>query len=244
MKLFLSDTLICVGTTVKSSSNITNPNLVIEWGDGNWNYFSGENIHTYTRAGVFRAHLTIDSLRTDRIVRVLETPKAKFTAAQSDNFYVQVENRSQNANSYIWNFGDGTGDENGFFAKHTFTDSGRYKIRLIAMNATGCTDTSYQYITVQHLMTPEISSNVITPNGDGKDDDVGVNIEGEYYMLFTISDGSKIVFQTTDKRQQWNGKNQSTGEDCKAGRYYYSISYSFRKNGDIKVLPGMITLIR
>jgi len=245
MKLYLSDTVVCVGVPIVSGSNVSNPNIVIEWGDGKWNYFSGQNAHAYAHAGTYRAHLTIDSLRADRFVTVLETPKAKFLAIQSDNFYVRADNRSQNAATYIWNFGDGTGDENGYMARHTYTDSGRYKIRLIALNPTGCADTSYQYITVQHILVPEISTNIITPNGDGKNDDVFVKTEGEYAMTFTIFDANQNkVFQTTDKNVHWTGKNQFTGAECKTGIYFYSIIYSFRQNGDTKPITGQITLKR
>jgi len=245
MKLFLSDTVVCVGVPVSASSNVSYPGVVIEWGDGKWNQFSGENVHTYSRAGVFRAHLTIDSIRADRIITVLATPKARFTVNQAGKLECSFNNTSVNANNYDWNYGDGSADEQGFYPSHAYDDTGRYEVRLVAIGSSGCADTSVQYINVQKFTEPGITSNAITPNGDGLNDDVGVNIEGETSFQFTIADATgQVVFQTSDKSRAWGGQNQFTGSECKAGIYYYTIKYSFKGNPAPKPKQGSINLIR
>lgn len=65
----------------------------------------------------------------------------------------------RNAQQYIWNFGDGTGDfgplpaATGYTINHTFTAVGTYRVRLIAIDPTSCNirDTSYMNIRVGDL---------------------------------------------------------------------------------------------
>ena len=245
MRLFLSDTLVCTGVSVSASSNISYPGVTIEWGDGNWNDFFGQNTHVYAHPGTFRAHLTIDSIRADRMITVLSTPKARFTVTKGEKLTCSFGNTSLNANRYSWNYGDEDGYEPGYYANHTYRDTGRYEVRLVAINSTGCTDTAVQLVNVRQFSEPSLTTNGITPNGDGKNDETGVNIEGETYFQFTIIDESgQKVFQTNDKNKHWGGQNQFTGSECKAGQYYYTITYSFNQNAAPKTKPGQITLIR
>jgi len=245
MKLFLSDTIVCTGVKVTASSNMSYPGVTLEWGDGNWNDFTGQNVHSYIHSGTFRAHLTIDSFTVDRMITVLTTPKARFTVTQSEKMNYSFNNSSSNASSYSWNYGDNDGYEPGYYANHAYGDTGHYEVQLVAINSTGCTDTAVQYINVRQFSEPDVTSNFITPNGDGNNDDVGVTIEGETSFQFTIMDATgHKVFQTSDKNKLWGGQNQFTGEECKQGDYYYTITYSFNQNSPPKPKTGTIRLIR
>ena len=64
-----------------------------------------------------------------------DAPRALFTYAE-DGLTVTFENLSQNATSYLWNFGDGetSTEEN---PVHVFADYGDYTVRLTATNAAG-----------------------------------------------------------------------------------------------------------
>jgi hypothetical protein len=55
-----------------------------------------------------------------------------------------------------------------------------------------------------------------------------------------------LVFETTDKDINWDGKNKDTGKDCAEGVYFYVCQVNFyRLEGtESKELHGYIELIR
>ncbi len=71
---------------------------------------------------------------------------------------VNFTNGSNNALSYVWNFGDGT-TTTAFSPSHTFTGSGTYTVTLSAANSNACfktNDTAYLYI--------HVDTNIISPS--------------------------------------------------------------------------------
>ena len=60
------------------------------------------------------------------------------------------ENNSSNAESYVWNFDDGSPLDTSFAPTHTYTDTGVYHVMLVALNPFSCNrnDTSYATIVV------------------------------------------------------------------------------------------------
>lgn len=76
--------------------------------------------------------------------------------------------------------------------------------------------------------------NVITPNGDGKNDYllpfVIHSIESVEFTMYNRWGG--VVFETTEKDLRWNGINQETGEMVIDGTYFYTCKvYSIRLSG-------------
>jgi gliding motility-associated-like protein len=66
-------------------------------------------------------------------------------------FTAQFSNSSVYAESYLWDFGDGTTDTSANPPPHTYTQSGVYKVKLIANNVNACntnSDTSFLTIIV------------------------------------------------------------------------------------------------
>ena len=55
-----------------------------------------------------------------------------------------------------------------------------------------------------------------------------------------------MVFETTDKDINWDGKDKDSGNDCTEGVYYYVCKVNFyRLNGTESIeLHGFIQLIR
>lgn len=69
-------------------------------------------------------------------------------------FTVTLEDTIRNAVSYIWSFGDGTPDSvttsPNFSVNHTYSNTGSYRVRLIAIDTNSCNerDTAYTTVTV------------------------------------------------------------------------------------------------
>ena len=125
----------------------------------NWNFgdastsTSQNPSHNYSSSGNYLVTLVSTSSSgctdtTAQIVTLLPVPNASFvpivdTCALSAAFF----NSSSNAVSYLWNFGD-LSTSTTLNPFHTYTQFGTYTITLIVTNASGCSDTTTQNITL------------------------------------------------------------------------------------------------
>jgi gliding motility-associated-like protein len=90
-----------------------------------------------------------------------------FTLAPGNNdtgcvpFTVTFLNTSNSATSFIWDFGDGTGTSTLMNPTHTYTDTGSFKVSMIALNPNTCitSDTSYFTIRVMKTDFPNLTLN-------------------------------------------------------------------------------------
>lgn len=149
---------------------------------------------------------------------------------------VTVQNQSQNAIEYFWDFGDGTSS---VFANltHAYDDTGRYVITLIATDEAGCTDTASIAIEIGEasLYIP----NVFTPNEDGYNDHFTVRYNGsENADLLIVDRYGRALYQADDlSGEGWDGQD---GQDrpVPEGVYFYVL----RLGGDL--YKGHLTLLR
>lgn len=101
---------------------------------------------TYSTAGVYDVRLIVgnasglDTLQMTQLVRVSSLPTALFSAQPAGGFSYTFNNNSQNADSYSWNFGDGTTGTS-VQAAHTYAMPGFYTVTLTAVN--GCGSAQY-----------------------------------------------------------------------------------------------------
>ena len=87
----------------------------------------------------------------------------------------------------------------------------------------GCTSSDSLIVFVSQIENLEIN-NIITPNGDGKNDTWDINkpsiISGCKVSIFNR--WGKIVWTSNNYNNNWNGENLS-GEILPDGTYYYTI---------------------
>lgn len=77
-------------------------------------------------------------------IQVHPKPEAGFVQSQPSGcspVMIQFNNRSANALSHTWSFGDGSPLNNELNPKHTYTQAGTYQVQLIVKGIGGCTDT-------------------------------------------------------------------------------------------------------
>lgn len=150
----LSNDSICLGEQLVLTNNTLNLSAS-NWcfGDGNTCVLTNTS-HQYTQAGQYPITLTgtmqnsgcIDSLT--KTIYVKATPNAEFTLTDSVScipFAINIQNNSQSATYYAWDFGDGNGSVLST-PQHTYTQAGSFQIRLITAHASGCTDTTLKLI--------------------------------------------------------------------------------------------------
>jgi gliding motility-associated-like protein len=132
-----------------------------DFGDGNvlsTTASSDTVYHTYVSPGTYTITLHAENACTDtsatRTITVFPKPAASFNADRYTvciGESVQLNNTSDAANSYLWNFGDGH-TSTLVHPTHSYTAAGSYTVQLIIyrLNAPGnvCTDTTEQTIQV------------------------------------------------------------------------------------------------
>jgi gliding motility-associated-like protein len=124
---------------------------------------------------------------------------------------VELLNTSVNSNTYEWSFGDGQTSADDSII-HTYEKPGKYTVRLNASIEGQCQKSKEEEINIADVYVP----NIITPNGDEKNDTFRV-ITDARVDLKIFNRWGKVLYKDTDYQDNWNG------EDVPAGTYYYEI---------------------
>ncbi len=138
------------------------------------------------------------------------------------------------ATTISWTPTTGLDDPSSATPSATIEETTTYTV--IASNA-NCSDTDMVTLTVDQNVDL-IINNMLTPNGDGKNDTWDVNkpalLDGCKVVVFNR--WGSIVWSSTGYNNEWDGKNN--GMNCPEGTYWYSIKCD---DGKYK---GQITLVR
>jgi gliding motility-associated-like protein len=149
-------------------------------------------------------------------------------------------NLSQGASSYSWDFRDGF-TSNEFAPVHTFQDTGRFEVELIAYNANGCPDTAYQRIIVGADFTIYVPS-AFSPNGDGLNDYFETPWIGVREFHIQIYDRwGMLIFESFDPNFKWYGVFK--GDPCQEGVYTYVVEARGYLSERVRK-AGTVTLVR
>ena len=130
-----------------------------------------------------------------------------------------------NAVAYSWDFGDGSdisSQENSF---HTFSNPGKYTIKLTAIDKNANAKTAIQVITVESNHSSSLSTvpTVFSPNEDGINDIV--KIDGENIKEFTalVRDAKgNLVFEWNSLEGFWDGRDLNN-QILPKGTYYIVV---------------------
>jgi gliding motility-associated-like protein len=149
---------------------------------------------------------------------------------------VILDNNSQNATSYSWQFGDGNGssEENPI---HEYDVQGDYFITLLSNNATNCEST----LTIPlELINPELDQmivpNTFSPNGDDLNElfIISNNNPCFDYNFKVYNRWGQLVHSSINNEPAWDGKFD--GALVASGTYFYTIESADKvRNGSIAV---------
>jgi gliding motility-associated-like protein len=207
-------------------------------------------INSYDQAGTYFVSTKIGDCKSEvvsiKIPPIAKVPVAvfytdpKITGKYEAPLPIVFSNYSKDADSYLWDFGDGT-TSTATNPTHTFTQNGIYKITLTAFAEEGCSHS----LTMGDLILKDAAlfvPNAFSPNGDGVNDALNVTILNlKKYQLFIYNRFGENVFQTTDIFNNWDGKYKN--KDVSVGTYYYVIMGKTIGDKDVKY-TGSVTLIR
>ncbi|RYY25966.1 MAG: PKD domain-containing protein, partial [Sphingobacteriaceae bacterium] len=180
----------CIGDTIVISTN-TLANTIYTWTGPN-NFTSNQPsiripITSTAVAGTYTLIITQGLCSSDPVTTTINAsditavPVAAFTASPvipgtgAVPLTVSFTNQSTNADSYLWDFGDGTTSTQAN-PQHLYTKKGSFTVKLTATNKGACSNTiSLGKLVLRYDVTIFIP-NAFTPNSDGINDDFGVKI--------------------------------------------------------------------
>jgi len=237
------DTLGCAGEKFTLSADGISP---IRWSDGS----TGDEVDFYPiqRTRVW-AVAGDGNCRSDTVYQWLwpvQIPDPLFAVAPTTGeipHSVLFTSQLQENVLYEWDFGDGSSSIGGM-VNHTYQDTGRFIITLIATDTTaGCTD-SRQFAEVYTFEAVQVYiPNAFTPNEDADNPVFKPYFSKETIYTLTIYDRwGGAIFSERGSDVSWNGSLNNTA--IQDGIYVYRISFFDELTGKTKQFTGQITLIR
>lgn len=141
---------ICINEPAVMSDSSSPVAISATWDFGDGKGSSGLTVtHTYTALGIYTVTYNANfggcTSTVTKTINVTDKPTASFSSNSvltscSAPLTIQFNNNSVNATSYIWDFGDGTSSTLNA-PQHTYTTTGSFIVKLIAISAGGCSDT-------------------------------------------------------------------------------------------------------
>ncbi|MCX6295158.1 MAG: gliding motility-associated C-terminal domain-containing protein [Bacteroidetes bacterium] len=199
------------------------------------------NTNSTVTSTTYQVSAVNNTCNSDTITVTVNTdplPVANFTVAPQpviiNNPLGFTDNTSAvggSANSWFWNFGDGTFDTNQN-PSHIYTIPGTYHVCLDIQTSDGCLDTICHDINV--IPAELVLPNVITPNGDNLND----FLYFKYLEFFGTNNlkvydrWGKIVYQKENYTNDWSAANVTDGT------YYYVLAVESGKS-----FPGYVQII-
>ena len=150
---FTSDTLGCTWSPISFESQGDNgfiSDYFWDFGDGNTSVQKNPD-HIYNEEGVYNVCLTLydgrgcgKTICKEEVITIID-PKAGFIGdpifATCPPLLTNFFNTSEDAVSYVWDFGDNSGLSENESPSHVYTSPGRFDVMLIAQSTSKCMDT-------------------------------------------------------------------------------------------------------
>ncbi len=120
---------------------------------------------------------------------------------------------------------------------------------LIISYSDACYTYDYEiFVELIPCLCPLVVPNVITPNGDGRNDVFLPLVECpiEEYNIEIYNRWGQLVFESDDLLNPWDGRHRQSTNDCPDGQYFYIIQYAQSLDG-VRVpgeLNGHLTILR
>jgi trimeric autotransporter adhesin len=157
-------------------------------------------------------------------------------------------NNSSGAQSYFWDFGDGTTSTE-FAPSHLFnnTANDQITVTLVASSNIGCMDTSYYLIEFNPGLVYYIP-NSFTPDGDQFNNTFTpiftYGIDANNYLFEIYNRWGELIFASKNPAVGWDGTYSTNGFQCQDGTYLYKITFKLPSIDERRVLNGHVNLIR
>lgn len=157
---------------------------------------------------------------------------------------VHIFNYSQGAETFIWNFGEGSSTINTMHPQHSYSTSGEYEITLTAFNEFGCSDTYQTQISVREPILIYVP-NTFTPGGGDLNEIflpiIASGVDRYNYSLVIFNRWGEVMFESRNPDIGWNGSYGS--KLCPSGTYIWQIEFQDIR-GLNQLMRGHLNLLR
>ena len=185
-------------------------------------------------------NVTVEAIYTKPIAEFRTDPQIPFKIIPP--FKVKFFNECKDADSFLWDFGDGNTSTE-MNPTHTYLSDGDFIITLTAFKNSLCSTTISKSINKSiGLGLAFFAPNTFTPNGDGINDVFVVNMFTVIsYKIQIFNRYGVPLFISNDLNNHWDGT--FNGEQLPVGTYYYIIN-AIDLNGESIQKSGSITIVR
>ncbi|MCU0324831.1 MAG: gliding motility-associated C-terminal domain-containing protein [Spirosomaceae bacterium] len=142
-------------------------------------------------------------------------PSFEYSTTQECNkpLVLTFTNTTNGAERFVWLMGNGDSLSNRTPDNFKYTKAGNYSVTLKSYNKIGC-----ELVTSKTISIPDSDGkvpNVITPNGDGKNDVFVIGIPNSTLQIFNRN--GKLIYESKNYQNDW-------GDGVMNGTYYYLIT--------------------
>ncbi|GAB4251585.1 MAG: hypothetical protein Kow0079_05650 [Vicingaceae bacterium] len=239
-----------------NGNNPPSPNNYWDFGDGQGTSTQANPTYIYGDTGTYTVmYVAIDSSTCNIAdtsyftVQLSQAPPFSATLdfqppppCGTDSFFVELKFTGTNADSIVWDLGDGTIITNVDSTGYLYSSAGTYTISMTAYNYL-CNfqkTISNEVTFVETSNSESLIPNVFTPNNDGVNDVlefVGVD-QTQEYLLRIYNRWGKLVYESSDAKAYWDGGN------FKEGTYFYELKFTDVCSSEEKLVTGYVTLLR
>jgi hypothetical protein len=253
LQMWSQDSTGCVPFIVKFLTNSEPVDYSWDFGDGSAVVHTANPSHTFNDTGFYAVCLKVKSdqgcineVRIDSMIFAAPNPKAAFSmdnqTLSNSQHVIRFVNESTSADSYLWEFGDGTTSEE-MNPSHLFPKYTDATIVLRASNEYECMDMVSKALPFKfdNIYPP----NAFSPNAPNSIDREfklttdGVSAEGYHFVI--LSRWDDIVFEARNEIKGWDG-NMKNGNHAPSGNYVWILEYSDILGGRHRQ-TGTVTLI-
>jgi gliding motility-associated-like protein len=220
-----------------------------QWTDSRGNTSTNASpVFSYTTSGVVTMKLKVTpqvcTSIADSITRTIniEAPRQAIRmpfidAIVSDPIKLQARNFGT---SYLWSPGKGLTDSTVVAPTAVLTAPQQYNITISV--ASGCQTVDTLFVRVFNNYSVFVP-NVFTPNGDGQNDQLLINLIGikqvKYFRIYNKA--GKKVFESNDPNQRWDGKLDGVLQPLDS---YMWVIEAVSNSGNALIERGVVTLLR
>jgi hypothetical protein len=160
---------------------------------------------------------------------------------------VFLSTKGDKFNRYVWNLNDqikeNSSAESFMLSSMDYPGIEKLNVRVTGVKNEYCKASSQLEVTLPQPAKEPFVPNVFTPTvQDGKNDCFSVEIDRpEFYLMVIKNRNGRVVFQSEDPAECWNGKVLNKGEDCPPDAYFYQFIYKLMgsekvsKNGRLQL---------
>ena len=246
---FLNFTSFCEGDEEQLLPLISNNTPSIS---GTWSNSMINTSLVGTSQYIFTPSSGICAIQLVISIVVNPKPEALFSVSSTEltslTPQIYLINNSIDANSYLWNFGDGNVSTE-YNTEHTYPLDfyGTYTVSLTATSPFGCVDAKFVDVKMIEELIYFIP-NTFTPDGNKFNETFQPVFTSGYdpndYTLIVTNRWGQTVFETNDASKGWNGRNKNEGEESEIGTYSWVITFRNKNTEMRKQIFGSVNLVR